>query len=85
MSSWMYNTFKQKVKKVWREVETAFSIDLMRTIFFFSPSFTYTDLVVTKVADTASDEGDATDKACEIADVPTSFKLDMWKHFGFAL
>lgn len=30
-----------------------------------------------------SAEGGRSGKVCEIADVPASFKSDMWKYFGF--
>lgn len=36
-----------------------------------------------KAADAASGEGDLSDKVCETADDPATFKYDVWKHFGF--
>lgn len=35
------------------------------------------------MADTASTEGEPSDRACELA--PTSFKSDVWKLLGFPL
>lgn len=31
----------------------------------------------------ASGDGELSDRACDIADPPASFKSDWWKHFGF--
>lgn len=82
MSSWMYEcTFKQKGQKsMTGSGNCIYHWPDVAHLFFCS--LTYTDLVV---ADTASDEGEATEKTCEIADIPTSFKSDLWKHFGFAV
>lgn len=73
MSSWMYDTFKQKGKKSMARSGNGIYHwpDAAHLLF---GSLTYTDLDVTKVADTASNEGEVTEKTCEIADVPTSFK-----------
>lgn len=37
----------------------------------------------TKVANVASQEGEATDKVCETADATAFFETDLWKCFGF--
>lgn len=57
MSSWMYDTSKQKGQKSMTGNGYCF-------YHLFFCSLTYTDLVVTTVADTASDEGEVTEKTC---------------------